>query len=104
MSNLPGPEQAEAFALPTDDRVGLHYEGAGFPVLPDSTEPSPQESIGGRQFWSLYGALQDADLMAQGENLQLKRGTAPNRGGKRSEEGREQRPEWQSDEERQLSF
>ena len=41
--------------------------------------------------------------MAQGENLQLKRGTAPKRGGKRSKEGRQYRPEWQSDEKRKLS-
>jgi hypothetical protein len=42
--------------------------------------------------------------MAQGENLELKSFTAPKRSASRREEAREPRPEWQSDDERQLSF
>jgi len=41
--------------------------------------------------------------MTQCDDLQLKKGTLPYCGGKRSEEGRKQGPEWQSDEERKLS-
>ena len=36
-------------------------------------EPDPQQSIRCRQFRALHGALKDADLVAQRENLQLER-------------------------------
>ena len=64
------PMTVEAFMMKTPD----------LPILPDGTEPGPQESIRGRQLRALHGALKNADLMAQRENLQLKRRTAPKRG------------------------
>jgi hypothetical protein len=54
-----------------------------YPVLPERAEPHhPQQSIRWRQFRTLHGALKDADLVAQGKNLQLKRRTATKGGGK----------------------
>ena len=44
------------------------------------TQPCPQEPIRRRQLRPLHGALQDADLVAQRKNLQLKSRTAPKRG------------------------
>jgi hypothetical protein len=82
MSNLPPPEKAKALAVPTEDSRSFHKEDPGLPILPDPTEPCPQESIRGRQFRPLHGALKDSELVAQRENLQLERSTAPKRGGK----------------------
>ena len=42
--------------------------------------PGPQESIPGRQFRPIHGALQNSDLVAQRENLQLGRSTGPKGG------------------------
>jgi hypothetical protein len=80
LSNLPPPERAKAFAVPTEDCGGFHNEDPGLPILPDPTEPCPQESIRGRQFRPLHGALKDSKLVAQRDNLQLERSTAPKRG------------------------
>src|SRR5215831_17266018 len=44
--------------------------------------PSPQEPIRRGQFGSLDGALQNAELMAKGEDLELKRRPAPKGGEK----------------------
>jgi hypothetical protein len=82
MSNLPPPEKAKALAVPTEDCRSFHKEDPGLPILPDPTEPCPQESIRGRQFRPLHGALKDSELVAQRENLHLERSTAPRRGGK----------------------
>jgi hypothetical protein len=48
--------------------------------------------------------LKDCDLVAQRENLQLERSTAPKRGGKCGDERREYGSERQSNDERQLSL
>jgi hypothetical protein len=86
VSDLPGPEQAKAFSVPADDGRGLDDKDAGLPVGPDRAEPSPQESIRRCQFGSLDGALQNAELMAKGEDLELKRRAAPEGSEKGSQE------------------
>ena len=68
--------------MPAQDGGGFDDENAGLPVLPDGAEPDPQQSIRFRQFRALHGALKDADLVPQRENLQLKRRTATERSGK----------------------
>ena len=77
MSDLPGPEQAKAFAVPADDGRGFDDKDAGLPVVPNGAQPSPQESIRRSQFRSLDGALENAELMAESEDLELKRRAAP---------------------------
>ena len=77
MSDLPGPEQTKAFPVPADDGRGLDDKDAGLPVVPDGAQPGPQQSISRRQFGSLDRALQNADLMAESEDLELKRHPAP---------------------------
>jgi len=76
VSDLPGPEEAEALAVPADDGRRLDDEDAGLPVVPDRAQPGPQQSIRRGQFGSLDGALQNAKLMAESEDLELKRRTA----------------------------
>ena len=77
VTHLPGPEQAKAFPVPGDDGRRFDDKDAGPPVFPDGAKPSPQESIRGSQFRSLDGALQNADLMAESKDLELKRRAAP---------------------------
>ena len=81
-SHLPGPEQAKALPVPADDGRGFDDEDAGLPIVPDCAQPSPPEPIRRGQFGSLDGALQNAELMAKGEDLELQRSTAPKGGEK----------------------
>ena len=39
--NLPGPEQAEALAMPTDHRGRFHNDGTRLPIRPDRCQPGP---------------------------------------------------------------
>jgi hypothetical protein len=67
---------------PVDEICGRHSRGlddkdAGLPVVPDRAQPGPQQSIGRGQFRSFDGALENAELMAEREDLKLQRRTAP---------------------------
>ena len=75
--------------VPAEDGGGFHDVDAGPPIVPDGTEPGPQESIDRRQLWAFHRALKDTDLVAQRQNLQLERGAAPERGRKGGKQGRE---------------
>ena len=44
--------------------------------FPDLGLPRPEASIGGGQFRPLHRALQNAELMAESQDLHLKRGVA----------------------------
>ena len=72
-SNLPGPEQAKALAVPAEHGGGLHDEDSGLPIPPDRTEPCPQESICGRKVGPLHRALKNTELMTKRDDLELKR-------------------------------
>jgi hypothetical protein len=63
--------------VPADESRSLEDEDAGFPAMPDRGEPTPQKAVTGGQLWTFDRTLEDADLMAQGQNLQLKGRTAP---------------------------
>jgi hypothetical protein len=43
------------------------------PVVPYDAQPGPQQPIRRCQFGSLDGALQNAELMAESEDLQMSR-------------------------------
>src|SRR5215472_15197129 len=77
VSDLPSPEQPKAFAVPADDGRRLDDKDTGLPVVPDGAQPGPQQSIGRGQFRSFDGALQNAELMAECEDLELQRRPAP---------------------------
>lgn len=72
--------------MPADHRRGLDEKDTGPPIVPDLAEPSPQQSVGQGEFWSFDGALQNPKRMAQGEDLQLQGGTAPEERANRREE------------------
>src|SRR5215469_9861322 len=75
--DLPGPEQAKAFPVPAYDGRGFDDKEAGLPVVPDGAQPGPQPPIRRCQFGSFDGALQNAELMTEREDLQLERRAAP---------------------------
>jgi len=77
MANLPAPEQAKALTLPANHRGGLDDGNARFPTVPDRGQPRPETAVRGGQFGALDRALQDTDLMAQGEDLQLEGDAGP---------------------------
>jgi len=67
---LPGPEQPEAGAVPANDGLGLD-DGDGLPpAAPQAGQPDPQQPIGGSQAWTRSGALEDGQLVPQGEVLE----------------------------------
>jgi hypothetical protein len=76
--------------MPADHRRGWDEEETGPPIVPDLAEPGPQESIGRGEFRSLHRALQNPELMAECEDLQLQGGVAPEGGENRDEERREE--------------
>jgi hypothetical protein len=45
--------------------------------LQTADSPDPQQSIGSCQFRALHRSLQNAELMAEGEDLNLERRSAP---------------------------
>ncbi len=66
---LPSPVQLEAFAVPPDDRLGLHDGERVSPVLPDLGQEHPEESIAVLQAGPLGRALKDRNLLPQREIL-----------------------------------
>jgi len=67
---LPGPDELEASALPPDDGLGLD-DGDGLPpAAPQAGQQDPQHPIGGPQAWTRSGALEDGQLVPQGEVLE----------------------------------
>ena len=63
--------------MPADDGRGLDDKDAGLPVVPDGAQPGPQQAIHRGQFGSFDGALENAELMAESEDLKLQRRPAP---------------------------
>jgi hypothetical protein len=45
-TNLPGPEQPEALAVPGNDGLRLDDDQGRSPIDPDLAQPRPKESIG----------------------------------------------------------
>ncbi len=76
-TNLPVPEQAEGVTMLADNRGGLDDGQSCLQMVPNRAQPSPQEPVSDGQFRTFDGALEDTDLMAQGEDLEMKRSSAP---------------------------
>ena len=71
-SHLPGPEQAKAGTMPGNYGFGLDDGQRRAPVAPDAGDPHPQQAVPRGQFRAFSrGPLKDADLVAQGQVLQL---------------------------------
>src|SRR5215831_265624 len=102
VADLPGPEQTKAFPVSADDGSGLDDKDAGLPVVPDGAQPGPQQAIHRGQFGSFDGALQNVELMAESEDLELKRRPAAKRSENSGRESRQKMPARESKGERQL--
>ena len=73
--NLPGPKQAEAFAVPGDDSLGFDDDQSGSPIGPDSRQPGPKHTVQYGQLRPLLGgAPEHTDLMPQRQDLHLEGG------------------------------
>ena len=77
-SALPTPIEAETLPVPAEDGLRLNEDESATPSGPDLREVGPQESIGGpkRDAPSRALALENEELMAQGEYLGLERSPA----------------------------
>src|SRR5437660_1385629 len=72
-SDFPSPEETKALAMPGNDGLGLNDSQRGAPVAPDGEQPDPQQTVQRSQPGPLsHGTLQHADLVPQGQVLQLK--------------------------------
>src|SRR5262249_51624836 len=76
----------ESFAMPADDGLRLDDDESGTPAAPELGQPCPEEPIRSGELRSFSGALQDAELMAQSQDLELK-GCS---GAERRQNGRQQ--------------
>ena len=72
--------------MPGNHGFRLHDHQGGPPAAPDSRQPRPEDAICRCQLRSLLGcALEDTDLVAEGEDLELE--------GRSATEGRQERRE-----------
>ena len=71
VTDLPGPEQTEALPMPGNHSLRLDDDERGAPIGPNLGQPCPEKPISGGQFRPLHRALKDAELVAQGEDLDL---------------------------------
>jgi len=71
-SDFPGPEETKALAMPGNDGLGLNDSQRGAPVAPHARHPDPEEAVYRSQPGTFSrGTLRHADLLPQGEVLQL---------------------------------
>src|SRR5215472_13969061 len=91
-AHFPGPEPAEAGAMPGNDGFGLDDGQCRAPIAPDAGQPNPQPAIPRGQIRAFSrGPLKYADLVAQSQVLQLE-GSARTKGREHSgEECRERK-------------
>ena len=73
---FPGPEEAKPGAMPSYDGFRLDDGQRCAPVAPEAGEADPQEAVAGGQFRTFCGeSLKHADLVAQGQILELQGST-----------------------------
>jgi len=85
----------------TDHRRRLTNDGTRLPIRPDRRQPGPQESIRSRELRALHRALQNTELMTEGQNLKLKRRSLAKEGQESRRQRQQRRPAGESKEERQ---
>jgi hypothetical protein len=85
---FPRPEEPEATTMPREDRLGLHDHDGCSPRVPDVRHPDPQQPItAGEPQPTRPSSFQNLELVSQGEDLELKDGSRP----ERRAQGQEQR-------------
>lgn len=55
--------------MPGDHRLRLNDDEGGAPIGPQPGQLGPEEAISGGQFRPLHRALEDVELVAQGQDL-----------------------------------
>lgn len=70
---LPSPIEAKSLAMPGDDRLWLDQEQRRTPIVPQSGEPNPRDSIrpAKTQLVTAARTLQDQELVAESKTLCL---------------------------------
>jgi hypothetical protein len=77
--HFPCPEQAKALAMPGHNRFRLHDDQGRAPIAQETGEKHPEESIKWHQPRAFPGRpLEHADLVAQGQVLELEFGSGAN--------------------------
>ena len=77
---LPGPEEAEAFARPPHDGVGLHDDERVPPSWPQLGQADPEDTIGRSEMRaSRPRMLENGELLTKSEDLKLESSPAPER-------------------------
>ena len=82
VQNRPKPLRCQPITV-----AGLINDGTRLPIRPSRRQPGPLESISGRQLRPLHRALQNTELMTEGQTLKLKRRSLA----KKRQESRRQR-------------
>src|SRR6516164_9672933 len=73
---FPGPEPSKRSVVPTKDGFRLDDGQRRAPIAPDARETNPEQTVARGQFRAFCGApLKHADLVAQGQVLELHSGT-----------------------------
>ena len=81
VTDLPGPEQAESFAVPGDHGFRFDHDEGGPPAEPKPGQPSPEKPISGSDSRPRPRALEDTELVTEGEVLQMESGSGFERRG-----------------------
>jgi hypothetical protein len=80
---LARPTEAEALPVPIDDRLWLHDSEHGAPGTPELGEQNPESAVDRAQFRSANATVENGQLLAKREDLELHLNTAAAEGSKR---------------------
>jgi hypothetical protein len=64
--------------MPSDYRLRLDQDKGRAPIGPEAMKGNPQESVHGpKRDWSSFGPLENRQLVAESQDLNLQRGSCP---------------------------
>ena len=75
-TDLPSPDKSKALTVPSDNGLRLDDDEGSPPVEPEFTQPRSKKPVGRSQFRLLDRSLQDTELMAESEYLEMQGCTA----------------------------
>ena len=88
-SREPSPMVTKSPPLPGDYRSRLNDDEGVLPPIPDARDPRPDQAVGGSQARAMRLPLVDGELVTQGQDLHLERGSGSEEGGEERSEGSE---------------
>src|SRR5262245_27674222 len=87
---FPGLIETESFAVPGDDRSGLHDKQRRTPLRPEAREPNPKQAVRRLQMnAAVLRPLEDSYLVAESQDLDLQQGTSAKPGAHTNDHGNE---------------